>query len=201
MDEDFEERRMLLLRHELGHWLVARHHRFAVGRIKVKVLMNRFGAYQPDGSSKVFPELTLTTDGDLKAEMIAYLENRMQVLYAGTAAQIMHLEGLGPEETTEILQTDGGSDLRAIQELMPMLLGLTKGDAPLDQTEDQRSDAIVNKVWEDTQHVVHSMKAKILWIAGELEQQVIRAGTAYRFTLDELEALEHQFESEAAPVA
>jgi hypothetical protein len=201
MNEDFKERRMLLLRHELGHWLVARHHKFAVGRIKVKVLMDRVGAYHPDGSSKIFPELTLTTDWNLKEEMIAYLESRMQVLYAGTAAQVIHLEGLSPEETTEILQTDGGSDLRTIQELMPMLLGLTRGDAPLGQSEEQRSEAIIIRIWEETQHVVQSLKEKLFWMASELEQQVFRAGTGYKFPLDELEALERQFDSEAASIA
>ena len=200
MSDTFEERRMLLLRHELGHWLVAKHHNFTADRIKIQIIYRR-PSYLPNGSSKIFPVPVLTADGDVTQELITYLEQRIQVLYAGTIAQTIHLENLSSDETTEILLTDGAEDFRVAQELQPMLLGLLrKSGAPHEQTDQELTDQITEKAWVDAHLVIDGIKAKLIWMADELGKRVQETGIAYRFELDELKTLERRFASESATV-
>lgn len=196
MSKTFEERRMLLLRHELGHWLVARHHGFKVGGIEVMVMFGQDNLYHPYGSSKVFPEPSLTSGNHLKDELITYLVHRMQVLYAGTIAQTIHIDPLYDSERLDVLKTHGASDLRAVHELMPMLWGLNQESPEDGQTKVDRIDVIIKKGLDDTHLVVAGFKEKLFWMADRLAPKVPRTGEFFTIKLEDLVRLEREFHIE-----
>ena len=189
MHKSFEENKRGLLRHELGHWLVARRHNFQVGKIEVRIDING-GRYNAYGTSTIFPVPTLTNECYFKDEIIDYLERRIRVLYAGPLAHVFHLqdEDVEADEVKQIIDKVGESDLRTVSELEVMLIGLS-------QNEDH-----TKVLWDKTIDDLLILKDKLYWMADKLANEVQNCGTPYPFELDDLEALERKFESDAEPV-
>ena len=60
MINDFYNYKKELIRHELGHWIVAKELGFKIGDIKLRI-SGEFGTYGHNGSSKIFPEPFIDT--------------------------------------------------------------------------------------------------------------------------------------------
>ena len=190
----FLDTRLAVIKHELGHWLVARHVGFNVDRIEVRVMLQteKGGAkqYTQAGSSKVYPAPVITDTADLKA----YLEKRYQVLYAGIAAQI-HGEELTPVETGQRMERYAASDLKVIYELAPLLRGMIYGEeVSHDETQAQYQE-MLSPIWERTQILIEDLYPQIVWMAKKLEVHVTRHDANYPFPLDLLEHLANEYKN------
>jgi hypothetical protein len=106
-------------------------------------------------------------------------------------AHVFHLsdEDVAADEVKKIIDKVGESDLRTVSELEVILICLS-------QNEDH-----MKVLWDKTIDDLLIVKDKLYWMADKLANEVQHFDTPYPFELDELEALECQFDSEAAPVA
>lgn len=177
----FKEVRLKVLRHELGHWLVARHLGFKTGNIEITVHQNDgprgSKVYVQEGTSMVFPDPVIAKMDDLRE----YLEQRFQILYAGTFAQV-HGQGLTEEQIDQVMEVDGGADLKVIRELAPILRGMQFGPDKGDEEFEKQFLEITDPIKQKTQLLIAELFPKIDWIATHLAPYVEKHGARYPFT-------------------
>jgi hypothetical protein len=177
----FREVRLKVLRHELGHWLVARHLGFKTGNIEITVHQNDgprgSKVYVQEGTSMVFPDPVIKNTDELKT----YLEQRFQILYAGTYAQV-HGQNLTEEEIDQVMEVDAGSDLRVIRELAPILRGMQFGAEQGAEEFERQFQEITGPIKQKTQMLIAQLFPMIDWIATHLAPHVMKHGARYPFT-------------------
>lgn len=178
-----------VLRHELGHWLVARKVGFDTGDITITI-RQQSQAHLPlqEGDSWVNPAPVIKNIGDLTL----YLEDRISVLYAGLAAQTHGLE-LDSVELGRIQEQDAATDLRIIRELVPILRGTLHGPRVDQETFSNECLEALTPLWERTQKLIAILYPKLDWMADQMGKKVISSNRTYVFTLRDLEALEQSY--------
>ncbi|MBJ2345829.1 MULTISPECIES: hypothetical protein [Pseudomonas] len=178
-----------VLRHELGHWLVARKLGFDTGDITIKI-RQQSQAHPPvqEGDSWINPAPVIKNIDDLTL----YLEDRISVLYAGLAAQTHGLE-LDPVELGRVQEQDAATDLRIIRELVPVLRGTLHGPRVDQGTFSDQCLEALDPIWEKTKDLIATLYPKLDWMADQMGQKVISSNKTYVFTLRDLEAIEQNY--------
>jgi hypothetical protein len=178
-----------VLRHELGHWLVARKLGFDTGDITIKI-RQQSQAHPPvqEGDSWINPAPVIKNIDDLTL----YLEDRISVLYAGLAAQTHGLE-LDPVELGRVQEQDAATDLRIIRELVPVLRGTLHGPRVDQGTFSDQCLEALDPIWGKTKDLIATLYPKLDWMADQMGQKVISSNKTYVFTLRDLEALEQNY--------
>ena len=193
----FVSARLRVIKHELGHWLVARYVGFRVGIIEVEVILHfdkgGIKHYGHRGSSKVYPAPVIAEIADLQA----YLEKRIQVLYAGFAAQI-HGEVLTPVETGQLMERDAIGDINVIRELAPLLRGILYGEETSVDVTQEQCEEMLDPIWDKTQSLIEDLHPQIVWMAEKLVAIVTRHGANYPFPLNMLEHYANEYENQIA---
>jgi hypothetical protein len=186
----FKETLMKVLKHELGHWLVARHLGFAVGDIEIlvwKLDEKKGGAnqYVQDGSSRVIPEPILKSLDELSD----YLDKRIQVLYAGVAAQI-HGQRLTEKEVGKIIELDAPGDQKTIEELAILVRGFIRDINTDPVILDEKTNEFITASWEKSQASVAELYPKIERMAAQMAR-MYKSGSRNVFELEDLEKIEN----------
>lgn len=178
-----------VLRHELGHWLVARKVGFDTGDITI-MIRQQSPAHPPlqEGDSWVNPAPVIKSVEDLTH----YLESRISVLYAGLAAQTHGLQ-LDPVELGRIQEQDAATDLRIIKELVPVLRGTLHGPRVDQETFSSECLEVLGPIWESTKNTIAELYPKLDWMADQMGLRVISSNKTYVFALSNLEALEQSY--------
>lgn len=184
----FQETLMKVLKHELGHWLLARHLGFAVGDIEISVWKcdeKKGGAnqYVQDGSSRIIPEPILKSLDDLHD----YLDKRIQVLYAGIAAQI-HGQRLTEKEVGMVIELDAPGDQKTIEELAILVHGLISDGSTDPVILDDKKNEFITASWEKSQSCIAELYPTIEWMATQMAR-VYKSGHRNVFKLEELEKM------------
>ncbi|MFJ7140662.1 hypothetical protein [Pseudomonas protegens] len=180
---------MKVLKHELGHWLIARHLGFTVGDIQITIIKldkKKSGAnqYTHSGSSKVFLEPTLKTFSDLHN----YLDQRIQVLYAGVLAQT-HGQTLTDEELGNVIALDAKGDQEKIEELSILVRGWIR-ETDMDTTVlDQKTNEFITESWNKCKASIAELYPTLEKMANELAR-VYKPEHRNLYKLDQLEILE-----------
>jgi len=105
-----------LARHEAGHYVAARALGFKTGSIKLTII-DLEGGYHLGGSEVELDRALYKIDDIMK-----YLEDRVQVLYAGALAQSLSNGKVVCEDAVEILKKRGGwADLANAREHIPLI--------------------------------------------------------------------------------
>ncbi|MFN3769405.1 MAG: hypothetical protein ACK4TD_13625 [Ectopseudomonas guguanensis] len=190
---EFKKRRNSLIKHELGHWLTARHLGFPVGGITLRIdfaLLPRsqkpvFGHH---GTAHIDPTPIFNDLGDVEA----YLIDRLTVLYAGVAAQIMDIDDPSSDLTTELLNTDGASDLRVIQELMPIMQGIRSPCLTDRETRAADAQPIMQDAWDKARDLIEELRPKFERIIPKLEMRYTAYNKILEISPEELAAFESE---------
>jgi hypothetical protein len=194
---DFTDVSLKVLKHELGHWLMARHVGFRAGGIDITIHriegLRGTVSYSHEGSSTVYTAPVVKSTDDLKD----YLEKRFQVLYAGIAAQI-HGQEMTPDESGQIMELDAGNDLRIIRELAPLLRGLIYGAEISPDSGEEQMREMLHPSWEKTQSLIGEFYPKIEWMANALAPYIERHGVKYPFNVSLIEDAENRFVAQQA---
>jgi len=185
----FKETLIKVLKHELGHWLVARHLGFAVGDIEIsvhKLEEKKRGAnqYVQNGSSRVIPEPMIKSFDDLQN----YLDKRIQVLYAGVLAQI-HGQGLNEQEVGAVIALDAPGDQKTIEELAILVQGWIREDNMDSDTLDEKTNEFITASWEKSQACIAELYPKIEKMAAHMARAFI-PGRQNIFGFEDLVQLE-----------
>ena len=174
-----------LIRHEIGHWFVAKKLNFEVGHIKLKVI-GSFGHYGHNGSSSIYPKVFISNIKDLDI----YLEDRICILFAGVATQAYFSENENwtHEDTQALLDTWGIDDQSKIKELSFIFRGiLFKEEESTKENELQQLQTINNRCWLKTTQIIDSNKEKIEYLVSKISQIMEELDKEYVITFDTLE--------------
>jgi hypothetical protein len=176
-----------MVRHECGHVAVGRALGFPAGGI----VLDKESAGADSDHHLSFPEMK---------DAIAYIERRLQVLYAGSIAQSLDSAGkCQPARCRGFLETTAANDMAKIRELSRVLVGMTDpglDDASYSQklslNDDRFStealkivEANATLIWEMVDAFLLALKDNIK-AAGIVSKAPIRS---YRFTSEKIDAV------------
>lgn len=178
MINDFNKKE--LIRHELGHWIVARELGFKIGDIKLNIFNNGH-----NGSSKIFPEPFIDTIDELEK----YLINRICVLYAGVISQLIFLDEKlrTAEKSAYLLNTYAADDHGKIMELIFILRAVRYEKHKISEKYEiiQKQD-IVNEIWNKCYKIIEEKKKDIEHLTRKIEKEVTILNKEYIIKFDSL---------------
>lgn len=105
-----------VLRHEFGHWVIARAKGFSVGDIEIR----------KDGAAAAVDLIPNIPD---IAAGVQFIERRLIVLYAGATAEALTAQGINFDKCKKLFETTATNDHAKIRELMRILVGMRQPGA------------------------------------------------------------------------
>ena len=116
---NFSEYAIDVIKHEVGHWIVANRLGFKTGNITIQIVQ-RGQSFWHEASTKIRPEPDVTNITDL----LVYLENRICILFSGVISQVLEKKNITSSTAADLLLTDGASDYEKILELIFIYRGI-----------------------------------------------------------------------------
>lgn len=169
------EQTIRVVRHEVGHWLLAEYHGFKAGEIKV-MMPAKGGQY---GHSEIELESDLTSTEQIKS----YLRRRISVLYAGSLAESLGEDGkINRLYANNELEKGGATnDFKGIRELLRVLRGATLG-APGDKDKTTKQLATLgDEIWLQTVEVVEVNHELIQGLTRSILERAERPDKAFGY--------------------
>lgn len=179
----FHEYRSRVIRHELGHWIVARMLGFDVGGITIEILAGSHGSLGHQGSAELFPMPAFSKLEDV----LRYTEDRIAILSAGVAAQAMFETGIDAAGIDALMATDGSVDRSNIQQLLHIARAIAHPDARTRDNELEQINAIADRCWRRACEILETHRTRICGMATRLRGRVTRCDTRYAFSASELD--------------
>lgn len=150
LDEQYKEK---VIRHELGHWLVAQKLGFATGDIIIKIMIDTHGRYYHQCSSYMDLNPSLNNIKDI----CNYIFKRASVLFAGTAFQ-----GISDlRETHTILASDGSDDNSKINEIIFLWRGIKYSNDTSYCNELEQRNILIDKCWSKAMEIYEEHAASV----------------------------------------
>lgn len=179
----FPEYRNGVIRHELGHWVVARSLGFDVGGITIRILGGSHGSLGHQGSAQLFPMPALSTLEDV----LQYTEDRIAILYAGVATQAMFEKDIDAAGIETMMATDGMGDRSNIQELLHIARAIAHPVTRTSGNELEQTKEILERCWVRANEILEAHRTRISGMANRLRKQVVACDVEYAFTAAELD--------------
>jgi hypothetical protein len=180
----FHEYRSRVIRHELGHWIVARMLGFDVGGISIEILAGSHGSLGHQGSAKLFPLPAFSTLEDV----LRYTEDRIAILFAGVAAQAMFETGIDAAGIDALMATDGSVDRSNIQELLHIARAIAHPGSRTRDNEPEQINAIGERCWRRACEMLETHRTRISAMATHLRKETVARNVEYTFTAEQLDA-------------
>lgn len=140
-----------VVRHEIGHWYVAKTLGFDVGEIRI--YLKKMAQHE---SHEAHAHINLHTSLNNKEDISEYLVRRVSVLWAGVIFQSVS----DKRSVEKIIETDGISDHSKLRELCYILRGMRFPSDTKIEKELEQINAVYDETWE---------KAKDIYISNETE--------------------------------
>lgn len=177
----FEEYRMNVIRHELGHWLMAGHLKFKRGGIRIKILSNGI-VYGHEGCVTVYPMHDLTSSNSIQK----YAEDRISILLAGVAAQLLFENVVSAIRCKKLLDEYGADDNGKIEELTNIVRGIVKAGSMSMENEIDHKKEIRTRCWVVAAEYLEKTKPILVHMSSCVADQITRANEEYSFEHDQL---------------
>lgn len=163
-----------VVRHEAGHWLLAEHYRFKAGDILIERL-DGFENYR--GGSEIYLAKAFGECRDVEV----YLNQRIQVLYAGAIAESIDATGnVDSDKACAILtKGTGKNDFDKSQELIHVLRSLLHGVPEHKTACREQIDDLSKTIWEAAIGVVEGLSPLIEDIAKHLMERTQSSETTF----------------------
>lgn len=180
---NFDEYKAEVIRHELGHWLVARKVGLDSGAVKIKILqLNHYFGHE--GSANILP----ATEFLSVTEIYNYAVNRICVLFAGVRAQVMKRESVDSSVIEELLETTASDDCGKIAELRFVVRGIKFAGNISTNNELEQINKINIECWAKTDALVESVEQLIEILSDKISDRVVKSNVKYIFGKDEMES-------------
>jgi hypothetical protein len=169
--------------HEAGHYVVARVLGFKTGSLKLQVIDMNGGHI---GGSVLQPRRALSNVD----EILDYLEDRIQVLYAGALAQSLSNGKIDDKVAVSVLEEGGGqTDFAKVRELLHIIRNIRFPNAK-DEAEAQSGlDKINDDLWGRTIALVEKDHQLICGLGGRLASELKVIGQEFEISEAEIETL------------
>ena len=176
-----------VIRHEVGHWVVAKLLGFQVGEIKIHIKQNHLGIYH-EAHSHIDLHPVLKSLNDVEQ----FLLSRVSILWAG----VMFQTESDKRKIEDILATDGVSDNNKLRELCYIIRGIRFPDDTSQENELEQIQSIYDECWGNAALIHNENEDAINALVGEINNKVINSNHPYIFTP---ETLESWFQLEVEP--
>ena len=171
---EFEEYKIDVIRHEVGHWVLAKCLGFRTGDIAIEILRHG-NSYGHNGAATIFPEPDIS---NLNA-LYEYIGNRICVLFAGVISQTLEKFNINDTTAANLLEIDGTDDHNKIRELLFIARGIKFSGSIHESSELEQVDLIVKECWEKSDHLVKEHRTSILFISEKIMQQLVSSNKKY----------------------
>lgn len=176
-----------VIRHEVGHWYVAKSLGFDVGKISIYFKKEaQYESHQAHAHMNIHPSLSSIEDID------DYLIRRVSILFAG--AMFQSVSDKRPVE--KILDTNGVSDHSKLRELCHILRGIRFPNDIKAAYELEQMHKIRDEAWEKAKHIYNSNEVEIECLVERICSEVEEWNKNYVFSSDRI----HQWLSETNAV-
>jgi len=177
----FDEHKIDVIRHEVGHWVLAKYLGFKTGDIEIEILENnKFHGH--NGAAKIFPEPDINNLDTL----YKYIDNRICILFAGVISQILEKNNSNERTAAILLETDGADDYKKIQELLFIARGVRFSGSIQESSELDHRNLIQKECWEKSDFLVKENKDLILFISKKIAQEIVLSNKCYLFKEERL---------------
>jgi len=131
---NFTEYTIDVIKHEVGHWVVAKILGFKTGDITIQITHNgKLFGHEASANIRPEPEISNITD------ISSYLENRICILFAGVISQAIGKTDISETSAADLLLADGASDYAKVTELVFICMGIKFYGEICEQKEDRTS--------------------------------------------------------------
>lgn len=169
--------------HEVGHYVVARVLGFKTGSLKLKMIDLNGGHI---GGSIIEPVRALNGVADI----LEFLEGRVQVLYAGALAQSLSNDKTDDELAISILERGGGQmDFGKARELIHLIRNIRFPNAATDIDVQDGLDEINNDLWGRAKILVEKDHELICGLGRRMASELKETGQEFELSEAELETL------------
>lgn len=180
-DMTFEEYKMGVIRHEIGHWLMAEHLNFNRGGITIKII-DTHSTRAHSGSATIYPMHSLTSHESI----IKYLEDRISILFSGVIAQLLFEVDQSSKRSEELLDEYGADDNGKIEELTHIVRGITRAGTMSVENELDHKKEIREKCWKVAAIHIEKSKTILEKMSSSVAKKTVRANIKYEISFDQL---------------
>lgn len=177
----FDEYKMVVIRHEIGHWLMAEHLNFNRGGITIKIT-NNYHIYTHNGSATIYPMHNLTSH----ELIIKYLEDRISILFSGIIAQLLFETDQSSKRSQELLDEYGADDSGKIEELTHIVRGITRAGTMSVENELDHKREIREKCWKTAATYIEKSKDILDKMSLRVAENIIKTNIKYELSFDQL---------------
>ena len=178
----FEEAKESVVRHEVGHWFVAKVLGYKVDGIRILIVPYE-RSFDYEGSTKTYFEPTFTALEDVRD----YLYNRITILLAGTAFQ----SSTDVKSPDEILQHGAVSDKNKFDELIRLLRAFEYPNANTRQNEHHQYNELRSRCWERIIEINNEHEYTIDCLVEKIKGIISEPNIEYHLGYDDIMELLH----------
>ncbi|WP_405128679.1 hypothetical protein [Pseudoalteromonas sp. PB2-1] len=161
-----------VVRHEIGHWYVAKVLGFDVGEIRIYLKkMAQYESHEAHAHINIHPSL------NKKEDISEYLVRRVSVLWAGVIFQSVS----DKRSVEKILETDCISDHSKLRELCYILRGIRFSTDTKIENELDQINAIYDETWEKAKDIYNSNEAEIERLVKKVCSEIKEWNRNYEF--------------------
>jgi hypothetical protein len=171
---NFPEYAIDVIKHEVGHWIVANRLGFKTGDITIRIVQEGH-SFGHDASANIRPEPDVTNITGL----LEYLENRICILFAGVISQVIEKKNITKSTAADLLSTNGASDYQKIIELVFICRGIRFSGKITEENELIHRNAITSEYWKKADELVQNNKDSIAFISQKIARIVVQPGKTY----------------------
>ena len=175
---DFNKYKANVVRHELGHWFVARSLGFDVGEIRIKIRHELRVPLFHTASSHINLHPSLQT----LEETSDFLMKRMSVLWAGIVFQ----SSLDKRPVEDIRDTDAAIDYANIQELAFVVRGIRFPNDNVPSKELDQRQSIYDECWRTASAIIDANFLMLERLSTKVSELVRKPNIPYAITTLEL---------------
>ncbi|MBS0368910.1 MAG: hypothetical protein JSS57_06905 [Proteobacteria bacterium] len=177
----FSDYKIDVIKHEVGHWVVAKFLGFRIGDIQIEILSDRRSLWHT-ATTKIQPEPDINNLDSL----LKYIEDRVCILFAGVISQVLDKPNTNEETAANLLDTCGADDNGKIKDLLFISRGITYSGSILESNKIDHINAIQSQYWKKANELVRKNANTILFISEKIASVVDSRNKRYLFRQEEL---------------
>lgn len=174
---DFDAYKSKVIRHEVGHWVVAKVLGYEVGEIAIRInQVAQFSSHNAHAHIDLHPSLRSIN------EIEQFLIDRISILWAG----MFYQSTIDNRRIETIRDTDGANDYSKLRELCFILRGIRYPENDSRDTELEQMKNIADECWSKAKEIINTNNIACERLSKRISQRVTESNVRFEFNFDKL---------------
>jgi len=174
---NFDLYKRIVIRHEVGHWAVAKLLGYEVGKIEIRIDHSPQGfGHHASAHIKLHPSFKSIRDIE------SFLINRVAILWAG----IIYQSTVDERSVDEVRDTDGANDHQKLKELCFVIRGIRFPEQNSQEFEHEQLKSINDECWNKAKQLIETNSDAIKRLANQIERKVSKCNVNFTVQLHDL---------------